>query len=113
MKKLLKNATIISLLLMACTVNATARIIDKTDTTNISPYKELMKRSDEVKIFYTDNLRNINCRVEITLGNTIWKTSPQKLDKQTFMNKPLMSCLSNKKAKQLLARTFINFGIGL
>jgi hypothetical protein len=113
MKKLLTNTIITALLLMACTVNATTRIIDKTDATNISPYKELMKRSDEVKVFYTDNLGNINCRVEVTLGNKIWKASSQKLDKQTFLNKPLMSCLSNKKAKQLLARTFIDFGIGL
>jgi hypothetical protein len=113
MKKTLKNTIVTALLLMACTVNASTRVIDQTNAISISPYKELMKRSDGVKVFYTDNLENIHCRVEITLGNKIWKTSPQKLDKRSFLNKPLMSCLSNKKAKQLLARTFIDFGIGL
>jgi len=113
MNNLLKNTVITAVLLITCSINAATRTIDKTEMTNTTPYTELVKRSDNVKIFYTDDLEQINCRVEIILGNQLWKTSSQKTDKQTFLDKPLMSCLSHEKAKQLLSRTFIEFGIGL
>ena len=80
--------------------------IDKVYTSKGYPYKNLLNRSEQVKIFYRQDDRNIHCRVEVAVGNTIVKSVASKVNQQSFEDTPLSSCLSRDQAKQILASTF-------
>lgn len=70
------------------------------------PYKNLVDRSEQVKIIYSKVGTGIDCRVEVELDGTTWKTDNIQVNQQDFDTAPLSSCLNRDKAKQMLASTF-------
>lgn len=77
------------------------------------PYKNLMGRTDYVKVFYTTNDKVFTCRVVVGLDNMKWTSVEKHITKQLFINNPLSNCLSKDSAKHILTQTFIQFGQGL
>lgn len=80
--------------------------IDKVYTSKGYPYKNLLNRSKQVKIFYRQDDNNIHCRVEVAVGDTIVKSATNAVNLQSFEDTPLSSCMSRDQAKQILASTF-------
>jgi len=80
---------------------------------NKYPYKNLMGRTDDVKVFYTTNDKVFTCRVVVRLDNMKWTSVEKQISKQLFNNDPLSNCLSKDSAKRILTQTFIQFGQGL
>lgn len=80
--------------------------IDEVYTSKGYPYKNLLNRSKQVKIFYRQGDNNIHCRVEVAVGDTIVKSATSEVNQLSFETTPLSSCLSRDQAKQLLASTF-------
>lgn len=70
------------------------------------PYKLLIKRSDSIKIIYSESSDNINCKVIINWNEQEVQTLSKQVTKEKFNDKPLASCLARKEAKVILARTF-------
>lgn len=70
------------------------------------PYKNLINRSDKVKIIYSEKDASVDCRVEVELQGTTWKSNSLQVKKQDFETAPLSSCLGREKAKQMLASTY-------
>jgi len=83
------------------------------DTALNYPYKNLINRTDDVKIFYTTNNDNLTCRVEIKLDKMKWASVEKKINKTFFYHDPLTNCLSKESAEQILLQSFLQFGRGL
>jgi hypothetical protein len=70
------------------------------------PYKDVIKRTDTVKIIYTENAQEIACKVLISFANEIYQSAEKAVSKKAFDNAPLASCLARSEAKKILAKTF-------
>lgn len=70
------------------------------------PYAGLVKRSELVKIVYTETGGDINCRVEVLQDGKVWQGEANTTSAKKFNQKPLSSCLNRQSAKQLLANTY-------
>ncbi|AAZ27769.1 hypothetical protein [Colwellia psychrerythraea] len=77
------------------------------------PYKNLINRTDSLKVFYIMNGESFSCKVEAVLDNMMWVSPEKKISKELFYNDPLSNCLSREKAKQILSQTVLEFGQGL
>lgn len=127
MKKGIKNplltAAITGLVLFSGLTNAAIKVnVDKINTSNKVytskgyPYKNLIHRTNEVKIYYSEKTsksnghkhshHSIRCRVEVELEGTIYKSVTKEVDQQSFKAEPLSSCLSRERAKQILSASF-------
>jgi len=107
---LFKNILLCSALLFCNIANAENITVA---TAKNHPYKDLINRTDKVKIFYIMNNKNVTCKVEVVLGKIKWVSTNKKVSNELFNNDPLSSCLSREKAKEILFRTFLEFGRGL
>ena len=70
------------------------------------PYKDLIQRTEEVKIIYTENDQSITCRVEVNIDGVDLTSQKLTISKKAFKETPLASCISRKRARQMLAATF-------
>lgn len=70
------------------------------------PYGDLVKRSDSVKIYYTEEAQKINCRVTVQKGDQSWQTAMRSVDKRHFQQKPLQYCMARDPAKEILKKVF-------
>jgi len=80
---------------------------------NDYPYRNLIDRTDDVKVFYTETSKGFNCRVEVKLDNMKWVSVEKKMNKELFSDSPLSNCLSREVAEQMLLQSFLQFGRGL
>lgn len=110
LKKSLKNITYASVLLF-CNL-ATAEQVT-VNVANNYPYKNLINRTDVVKIFYITDNNSLICRVEVILGNMKWASVEKKISKELFNNDPLSYCLSRESAEKILLQSSLQFGRGL
>lgn len=70
------------------------------------PYDLLIKRTNEVKIIYSENERYVNCRVELNWQDQKMTTQSIKVEQVKFNEKPFATCLPRAQAKTILAKTF-------
>lgn len=103
MKTLLKTLILLSLSSISLMASAELSMVF---TEKGYPYKNLVNRTESVKIFYTEKDHEVSCRVEVEVDGTNWKSAKQQVSKQAFSETPLASCLSRDRAKQILAATF-------
>jgi len=110
LSKLLKSMLITSFLLSCNLANATIITIHSA---NNYPYKNLVERTDIIKVFYTTNGGEQRCRVEVISKKMKWTSAEKKVGKYISDKSKLSNCLSIKKAEQILLQTFLQFGRGL
>jgi hypothetical protein len=77
------------------------------------PYRNLIDRTDSVKIFYTTNDGEQSCRVEVALDKMKWISVKAVVKQDVFSEDKLSNCLSRGAAEQILFQTFLQFGRGL
>lgn len=70
------------------------------------PYKDVISRTNEVKIIYTEKSQVVACKVLISLEDGIYESTQKDVSKKAFDNAPLASCLARSEAKSVLAKTF-------
>ncbi len=108
--KSLKNITYASILLF-CNLAMAGQLT--VDVANNYPYKNLIERTDDVKVIYITNDESLICRVEVILDNMKWSSVEKKVSKEFFNNDPLSNCLSRESAEKILFQSFLQFGQGL
>jgi hypothetical protein len=79
---------------------------EKVYTQEGYPYKGLLDRSEQVKIFYTKGIDTVSCRVEVSQNGQIWQGEEHNTSLKKFTQKPLGACMNRVDAKKLLANTF-------
>lgn len=106
-RNIFKALALTSILLFASS-NSLAELnkVEKIYTQKGYPYEGLVNRSEAVTIFYTENVDNINCRVEVSQNGKVWRGEKHSTNIKTFTKKPLRACLNRVDAKKLLAQTF-------
>jgi len=77
------------------------------------PYKHLINRSDEVKVLYTNDNGVVNCKIEVALDNMKWVSKEKIINVENIVDDLFCECLPKESAQQLLAQTFVQFGLGL
>ncbi|SFB89855.1 hypothetical protein [Pseudoalteromonas denitrificans] len=70
------------------------------------PYNLLIKRTDKIKIIYSESESSTKCRVEIKWKNSHISTQSININHSKFNQKPLASCLPRAQAKLILKKTF-------
>ena len=80
--------------------------VEKVFTEQGYPYKQLVQRSDTVKLIYSQDGHNVTCKVAIEHKGQASTTPKQTISAAKFADKPLASCLKRDAAKSLLAMTF-------
>ncbi len=108
--QLIKNISFI-ILFIYCNLAFADQIT--IDTANNYPYKNLINRTNIVKVFYIENDGGYKCRVEVLLNNIKWTTVEKEVHKDIFNNDILSHCLPREKAEKILFQTFVQFGQGL
>ena len=103
MKNLLKYSTIASLLIVSAISNAEQ---NNLYTEKGYPYKDLVLRSQEVKLIYSQNDQNITCKVSVDTGKGATILQSHIVEPDKFQQAPLASCLLREDAIELLAETF-------
>ena len=66
------------------------------------PYKNLLSKTDLIKIIYTQEQDNVECSVELELDDLHLKSQSRTTSKDKFTQAPLASCLKRKQAKMWL-----------
>ena len=79
---------------------------EKVYTKKGYPFGGLVDRSEEVKIFYTEQADNITCRVEVLQNGKVWQGEEHRTSLKEFTATPLRVCMERGDAKKLLASTF-------
>ncbi|MEW6991242.1 hypothetical protein AADZ91_11175 [Colwelliaceae bacterium 6441] len=92
-----------STLLMSNAIQASQ---EKLYTAKKYPYNLLISRTQSVKIIYTDEQENINCKVAVNWQNKTLTSVNKRVKKQDFIKEPLASCLARNNAKDILSKTF-------
>lgn len=110
LKKSLQNIAYASVLLF-CNLAIAEQLT--VNVANNYPYKNLINRTDDVKIIYITNNKSFVCRVEVILGNMKWASVEKKISKEFFNNDPLSYCLSRELAEKILLQSSLQFGRGL
>ena len=110
MNKLTYILLILSTCILLPTAKANSYIVNNAEQ---YPYKNLIDRTKEVKIFYSEVDDNIHCYVEVTIKNDKRNSLMNSINKDDFQQKPLTSCLTYAEAKQLLTYSYLQFGQGL
>ena len=105
-----KTMYLISIFLFCNLASAEYFTVDRADN---YPYKNLINRTDTLKVFYIMNGRRFSCKVEAVLDNMKWVSPEKNISKELFYNDPLSNCLSREKAKKILSQAFLEFGQGL
>ena len=107
-KKAVLGVVAFGLMTLVISTNSLAELnqVEKINTAQGYPYGTLVKRSDEVKIFYKETANNINCRTEILQNGELTKGAVQTISLKKFKQKPLGACLARPLAKKLLAQTY-------
>ena len=90
-------------------VSAVEANTDKVYSNQGYPYKLLINRADEVKIFYRENATGIYCHVEVSRDKEKMLSTEVQVSAQQFSQKPLASCLPREQAKNLLAYSFSQY----
>ncbi|KGJ95234.1 hypothetical protein [Colwellia psychrerythraea] len=108
--KFFKNVIIVSLLVFCNLTSANNITVDKV---NNYPYKNLINRTDDIKIFYITRDGSQTCNVEIILKNMKWTSIEMEVKKENFNDDILSNCLTKDKAEIILFQTFLQFGQGL
>lgn len=103
MKSIVKTLLIISVVAIFGSANAETNMLY---TEKGYPYKDLVNRSNEVKIIYSENKSKVVCRVEVDMNGTVWQSPSNDVTKTRFEQTPLSSCLPRERAKQILASSF-------
>ncbi|WP_416307021.1 hypothetical protein [Neptunicella sp. SCSIO 80796] len=70
------------------------------------PYSRLIQKTDSVKIFYTENNAEIDCKIEVNWRGDKWLSPARKVTQAEFNQAPLASCLPRSLAKEVLAKTY-------
>lgn len=103
MKKLINIALLFSLAGFCAVSNANT-------TTLFSekgyPYKDLIQRTESVKIIYTEDNQEVTCKVAVTSHDHNWQSNTKTVNHKAFEQAPLASCLTREEAKNLLAQTY-------
>ena len=102
-KTLLLSAVLLTTSLSALTVQAAEK---KLTSAMGYPYKLLINRVSEIKIIYSEDAKNINCKVVVNWHEQEIKSQSIRVSRESFNEKPLASCLPRNKAKSMLAATF-------
>jgi hypothetical protein len=108
--QLLKNISFISLVIF-CNLSLAGQVT--VDSATNYPYKNLINRTDVVKVFYTTTKGIYKCRVEIALNSMKWISMEKELHNNVLNDDILSNCLSREKAEKILFQTFLQFGQGL
>jgi hypothetical protein len=80
--------------------------MEKIHTQEGYPYADLIRRSEQVNLIYSQSKNEVNCRVEVFNNGQVWKGSERVTKLKNFKDKPLHSCLARPAAKKLLASTY-------
>ncbi|MGS2721595.1 hypothetical protein [Paraglaciecola aestuariivivens] len=103
MKYILITASLITTL---STISVAQAKLNKIYSNQNYPYKQLIHRSESVKLIYSENQASITCKVAVQHKENLHQTAPLEVSKQKFSAAPLASCLPRQQAKALLASTF-------
>lgn len=106
MKYLAVIAILVASTLMVTIAQAKA---DKVYSAQGYPYKLLINRADEVKIFYREHKEGISCHVQVSRNREKMISANVEVSAEQFEQLPLASCLPRKAAKALLANTFSQY----
>ncbi|WDD97559.1 hypothetical protein [Thalassomonas actiniarum] len=106
MKYLAAIAIFVTSVLVVTIAQANA---DKVYSAQGYPYKLLINRADEVKIFYREHETGIRCHVEVSRNSEKMMSVAVEVTAEQFEQLPLTSCLPRKAAKALLAGTFSQY----
>jgi|GEM_PF-4011677 len=77
------------------------------------PYNNLLERTDDIKVIYVTDDKNLTCRVEVVLDKMKWTSAANIISKKNDNDNLLANCLPEEKAEQILLQTFLQFGQGL
>ncbi len=97
--------SVISSLFLVMTIQASEEIQMYSEAGY--PYKNLIHKSQSVKIFFTEKEQNISCRVNVSLPSQSTTSNTIEVSKKQFEATPLASCLPRDQAKKLLAFAYL------
>jgi hypothetical protein len=100
------KSTLIAIIITILTISSAQANEEKLYTKKKYPYNLLLKKTDSVKIIYTESKNKINCKVEINWKGESITSKESRISKVKFVEEPLASCLARDKAKSILAKTF-------
>jgi len=108
--KSITNILLLAVLSISNLVSAEHITVVKADN---YPYKNLINRSDAVRVLYTKNNGVVNCKIEVALDNMKWSSKEQIINEENIVDDLFCECLPKESAQQLLTQTFVQFGRGL
>jgi len=110
MKQSTKSLTtaILSIALLAyTTLTSTVQAAEGKLTSAMGyPYKLLINRANSIKIIYSENSNNIDCKVVFNWNDQKLVSQSMLVSRENFKDEPLASCLTREKAKSMLKVTF-------
>jgi hypothetical protein len=78
--------------------------LNKINTAEGFPYKNLIMKADKVELIFKDNLDSITCRVNVLNKDFIYHGKANTISKNKFKKVPMAACLTRTVAKSLLKK---------
>jgi len=108
--KLIKNIVFISVVIFCQLAKAEHVTVA---TAHNYPYKNLIDRTDVIKVFYIKDDEKKKCKVEVVLDQMKWTSAAKDVHQDAVSHDILASCLSKEAAEQILVQSYLQFGRGL
>lgn len=85
-------------------VSASEKVLDRIETQEGYPYKNLIMKADKVELLYITQSEHTTCRVNVSYANEQYQGSRFTVSNTKFEKSPMAACLTRPVAKKLLPK---------
>ncbi|GLR71946.1 hypothetical protein GCM10007852_28540 [Agaribacter marinus] len=96
----------ISLMFLYFEISKASAEISRDHEKGEYPYTRLVNHTDSIKVFFTENKKDVTCHVRVITPLRQWQSEPVTVSKLVFEKTPLMACLPRKNAQGIYAHVW-------
>ncbi|KAF7764446.1 hypothetical protein PCIT_b0450 [Pseudoalteromonas citrea] len=85
-------------------VSASDKVLDRIETQEGYPYKNLIMKASKVELLYVSKSEHTTCRVNVSYANEQYQGSHFTVSNKKFEKSPMAACLTRTVAKKLLSK---------
>ncbi|TMP38502.1 hypothetical protein CWB96_16000 [Pseudoalteromonas citrea] len=103
-KLIITGICVFTCLLSVKVVSASDKVLDKIETQEGYPYKNLIMKAGKVELLYITKSEHTTCRVNVSYANEQYQGSRFTVSNTKFEKSPMAACLTRPIAKKLLSK---------
>ncbi|OHU84241.1 MULTISPECIES: hypothetical protein [Pseudoalteromonas] len=100
----MKTLIMLLSLLFTATSFANTAPVERLNTTEGYPYKNVIFKAERVELHYSQLDDKVECKVVVSDKMRVYSSETQQVSQKKFSRSPMAACLTRRTAKQILAK---------